>query len=1158
MSDSDLNDSYNFAQVFDLSPLSSSPPLSLDSLPGFHSSQELSTLSPWPLDRPPDLSSTQGQLLDDQVSEGSSPPRSESSENSEASDASSNEESDDSDPQSGSSDDFPSWKRRVDSTLKMICDRLRLPLNPDDAPPITSATLNVSPPMTSTTRPTTREIAFTGPLKFLNQTINSTDPSNMLRAATLGDKLLLFNLKYKALPVKMWDTYRTLNQHQNKYHCSESGILGTHLILTGPTPDLTHVPKEKATNKWQKAKKERVAIVNSSPPTYYQTFTLCLGNNSIDPTTLNKCIVFTFEGNPGEALFVFYYNPPSSGTNKRSPDDNPIGEPGAQYRRKGDQGYYHPACLAGSSDDQENIVNSLFGCCMSLVTRKYGDASTQILVLGYEPDAIRTYVVSNHNQASIICNRGGTRFPMADPPPGHFFKEILVAQSGWVLARVFKKSVPATLDRLWYVTPCPTSEEQHRGIMMCVSAEQARGHLTVGIVSNLNPRLKPTTVKAQEGDVWQYVRIEVDRTTPYPEKPPPCTRRNHFGEQVNQDPNYILRTDDAALRIRECIFRSTSSTPLLIVISGFHGAGKTAMVKALWLEAMDSYSHRFDQFGFFNAQRSGDNITQLISQHFLSVGEHLLAPMHALHSNVRQYRIFLVIDDCKNPDIVRRLTPLHPGSCILLTTSLTDLPPVGVNHFHLDRMTDLEGIELFRRRCGAFRCPIDLSFLRYVGGNPRLICQLADIVIKPGGVNDIKKLIQNRILGGLRADAIRQCAIDTIDPERMKFFFALAHFRECTPLPYSFILRCWSWMAHATKIPWTRHESVRLLTDLETRGLLSVSEHCSTHHQFCSVVYPKGFKVVTLRRVIWDECQRRMTSEFANLKELVFDHLGQKMRTRGTYDFFFQFAPTSRSNDLVLQFLLGEDQSQAEESPLNVALAASSEGNQLNTAAIAASSEENESSSTKRAHEIRGWIIRCLRTHFVKPKQKPRSMVDPTPSLQLRDEFSLDPAAPLPRCVCLEKARAGIEQVGWDDAFETELEGVVMDLCQCPNFFASNAVYILGSIAQSPRLAKTIFKSFNFPPDEHYSKPWQDIIHNPYGVDVLIEVMRLLPADHDIDPRIFNKMKNFLTGQQFKKLQKELYSPVFEQSVTTPLYFQPHRPSIFMHIIEQLAKRSNC
>jgi len=134
----------------------------------------------------------------------------------------------------------------------------------------------------------------------------------------------------------------------------------------------------------------------------------------------------------------------------------------------------------------------------------------------------------------------------------------------------------------------------------------------------------------------------------------------------------------------------------------------------------------------------------------------------------------------------------------------------------------------------------------------------------------------------------------------------------------------------------------------------------------------------------------------------------------------------------------------------------------------------------------------------------------------------------------------------------------VMDLCQCPNFFASNAVYILGSIAQSPRLAKTIFKSFNFPPDEHYSKPWQDIIHNPYGVDVLIEVMRLLPADHDIDPRIFNKMKNFLTGQQFKKLQKELYSPVFEQSVTTPLYFQPHRPSIFMHIIEQLAKRSNC
>src|SRR3989338_6932491 len=40
---------------------------------------------------------------------------------------------------------------------------------------------------------------------------------------------------------------------------------------------------------------------------------------------------------------------------------------------------------------------------------------------------------------------------------------------------------------------------------------------------------------------------------------------------------------------------------------------------------------------------------------------------------------------------------------------------------------------------------------------------------------------------------------------------------------------------------------------LET-GLLSVSEHCSTQHPFCSVLYPKGFKAITLLQVIWAEC----------------------------------------------------------------------------------------------------------------------------------------------------------------------------------------------------------------------------------------------------------------------------------------------------------------
>ena len=488
-----------------------------------------------------------------------------------------------------------------------------------------------------------------------------------------------------------------------------------------------------------------------------------------------------------------------------------------------------------------------------------------------------------------------------------------------------------------------------------------------------------------------------------------------FGDPFVLEETFIKRSDPTFKNICNHVFRSSgSSRPQITVVYGEAGIGKTMLAKFLCNE-VTSHDRGFDHVGYFNGRcTSTEHIYLSFHLHFSPLPEefdqgHLLSL--SIPDTALDGRILLVIDDCDDLSTLEPFLCLGPKSHIVLTTrrveSFSD--GCGIVYLPLGPMKQRDVLNAL-----TFRYP-QKQILRFLQQHPLAIALLEGLVHESGPVS-IDKLFSHIITtDDTPFHLLIDYTVQQIGPGiEIELFRILSRFRNWTPLPYPFILECWSWIAQKAGIPWDDDRSQRLLHTLEKRGLITVTEwrfaemYCSV--PVCELVYPYPLKTVSVHNTISEYYQAGSASPSS-----LVSHCISGVIQSGKYNYLLMFADP-QSSDPVFKFLL-EIHRFYLDTDIN---------NRIKTYL---------SNHPKDLPAIGTWVCECLRAHFLRK-------------------------SPCVECPCVEWAQAGMEYLLMKKKrpFFVKMQSFVNDLLACPEFYSSPAaVTILKSLSTlSPKLATDI------------------------------------------------------------------------------------------------------
>lgn len=533
----------------------------------------------------------------------------------------------------------------------------------------------------------------------------------------------------------------------------------------------------------------------------------------------------------------------------------------------------------------------------------------------------------------------------------------------------------------------------------------------------------------------------------------PCQIQRMFGDPFLLEAIYIRRTDDnhqilhsRSSQLPEACSSTTPELPLIAIVHGVTGIGKTTLAKRLCTVEMKRHD-RFDHVGYFNAlDKKPKQIYSSFYQHFLAVKDRTWKTHLPIPEAARQRRILLVIDDCENWEVVVPFLRLDPRSHIVVTTQRLDLVPdgfVGIVQRSLGPMNRENATALLLQH--ASDCPPNLQqqIFDYSQGYPSAVVLLAEI-FNEEGPSTIEKLASGQSADfHFRFDSLIGRSIQRIGTSvEIDLFCALSHFRDWNPLPYSFILECWEWITQEVQLKWSNAHSQRLLSVLAERGLVSITRREDTgRFPVCTLLYPDPFKVVTLRRTIWDYCSNHQSIISMKVRELVSDRLSA-IALSGKYNFLLLFVPELPDNP-VLKFLVQIHKAEAALSGLDDGFES-----YICFEYIQHIPSYLSNLSKEDLPEIFFWTLRCLKSHLRKSLQKPEL----NPKL-------FESRCQLLDCVCLSWAQTTIRWFLTTPPFTCfdEIRRFLNKLLRCPNFWSSQAVQILNWFLPSPELTSDIF-----------------------------------------------------------------------------------------------------
>ena len=608
---------------------------------------------------------------------------------------------------------------------------------------------------------------------------------------------------------------------------------------------------------------------------------------------------------------------------------------------------------------------------------------------------------------------------------------------------------------------------------------------------------------------------------------PPSETHHVFGDSATLDKKFISRSDEQYTMISDRIFQasshpsassstSTQNTPVTIIF-GMPGIGKSTLAKEFCEKAKLS-PNLFDQVGYFDLRWRGDNniperIFTSFFSHFTGYAGPLLDTSLSLPSNALHHRVFLVIDDCDDWRVVLPFLKLGPESHILVTTQLDDLgfgDLPGVMCIPLDYMNDLDAIALICKHTSDCPDQYQQKILEYAQRIPLAISLLTGIFIEDGS-SSIDALLSGEnssILFSL-GKFIEHSISKIGSREEIDLFCALVHFRHWNPLPASFVIDCWGWLAEHAGYSWSETLGRQLLDTLQRRSLISVTEYYDEIPlPLCSLIYPDRLMVVSLHNMIWDYCTNNLPAVFkarSKIQAVISDHFAETALS-GKYNFLSMFAPAPPT-DPALQFLFRAHStcSHLNDPEMGFYEAAYLFDGSLQQIPIYLFTHQED------LQVIRTWVVQCLRTHILIPAPPPASLFSlpgkPTLNPKLFNIRShlfglgsnlISDNGFFVSCLCTLWAQGALK---WFLRFQgselTEIQQLLEELLTCPGFYTSPAVVLLGSFSVSPLLVAQIIAHL-----ENNRKTLDDLCKCPY---ILVRLLCALPKEVNL-PSFFNSI----------------------------------------------------
>jgi hypothetical protein len=608
----------------------------------------------------------------------------------------------------------------------------------------------------------------------------------------------------------------------------------------------------------------------------------------------------------------------------------------------------------------------------------------------------------------------------------------------------------------------------------------------------------------------------------------------------------ISRSDDASAAIWAHVFSnrqanagpssSSSTAPKVTVIFGQTGAGKSILAQQLFLEAATPKSQLFDYVGFFDVcKRKKKDVHLTFFNHFSAKKSekfHSFAPIASIISN---YRMFLVIDDCRDWDIVKQLPSLHFSSQIIVTTQAIeeDFRFQSFAQFELMGMPFDDGVKLLKSHSSEISEALQKEILAYAGGHPLLIDVLGGILGEPDGAHEIMVLLSQGNPDALyktKFDKAIKLALRRVHSKKnieTDLFCSLIYFRKWETLPYAFVVKYWnSLVAQLKDIQWSEGHSRRLLTALHKRRLISISDKSYPllwGNSYCRMLYPNPFAIVSLHDSVWDYCTLHHSKIFqgVNVQALVSELLWAQTLD-GTFNFLLinqleEQHPNSLdgklariSDDDIIQINTG-----ALECPKTGPVQPTSEPVRTFVNRMLQRSQHTFDmkyfilfclkfmTHRKDLPIIGQWFLKCLRVHELELS---------TLNSKQRELLPW----PLSYCNCVFWANFGIGRIlSLSQRFPTECASFIRDaqifleeLLGHPKLYSSPAVSLLGTFATSPEFLKLILTNLDAHPTAI-----EQLYQNPDALE-LKKVFRYLPYDAPL-PRCFEEIIKLLLINSF-------------------------------------------